>query len=384
MMYCFDTRPKPLFICGLIGVLLIIDICLRLREGCDQQTSTRVDEFVAIPKHLSVVHAQTPSDAKQNLQSQSHNVSKGELCETGAPCVYADTVDLRIIVMTFNRASALSKLLESIALLDSMGDTIALDIWIDRNKAQQVHEETVRTAQSFHWDKGPFGVHIQSQHAGIYGQWIDTWRPRSGSNELALLLEDDLMISQHTWRWLKAAHAHYGQRDDILGYTLQSEKVSTADSKRQPLHAGDNEPAFMYKLVGSWGFAPHPRVWRGFQDWFHKVYPDKSFHPYVPGLILTKWYKGFEKAGTQDSMWTMWFIYYTNERNLYCVVNNLNHMTKSKDKCLSVHRAEPGLHYKGRPRANVEKLLLSNWSSQYVAFSPTTTKFDWNGEVVQD
>ena len=46
-------------------------------------------------------------------------------------------------------------------------------------------------------------MHVQSRHVGIYGQWIDTWRPPLDSNELVLLLEDDITPSRFAYRWLK-------------------------------------------------------------------------------------------------------------------------------------------------------------------------------------
>ena len=58
-----------------------------------------------------------------------------------------------------------------------------------------------------------------------------------------------------------------------------------------------------------------------------------------------KWYKIFEKSGTEDTMWTEWFIKYTNDRNLYCVYNNLVQFTNNNHSKLAVNREEIGLHF---------------------------------------
>ncbi len=45
---------------------------------------------------------------------------------------------------------------------------------------------------------------------------------------------------------------------------------------------------FLYKFVGTWAFAPHPKHWREFLDWFNSV-DNEKFDPYVPGLITSDW-----------------------------------------------------------------------------------------------
>lgn len=123
-------------------------------------------------------------------------------CRPGVPCVYPDRVDLRIIVMTFSREKSLTTLLTSLNKLETDGATVGLEIWIDRDKKQQVYKPTVDAANAFVFALGKKRVHVQQRHVGIYGQWIDTWRPLEGSQELALMLEDDLSVSPYAWRWV--------------------------------------------------------------------------------------------------------------------------------------------------------------------------------------
>lgn len=317
------------------------------------------------------------------LSSETRGKKLSVDCSPGVPCEYPDEYDLRVIVMTYNRAESLKQLLHSLGDLeiDEEHECASLEIWIDRSKSGEVHQDTVKVAQSYHWPKGQKRVHIQKKHAGIYGQWIDTWRPRKGSNEVALFLEDDLSVSKYTWKWLKAVHNKYGNDSQCFGYTLQSEQVIIASSQG-PFRFPPQDTVFMYKLIGSWGFAPTASVWRDFQDWFHKQYQNQtSFRPYVNGLVMTSWYKNFEKKHTQDSMWTMWFIYYINQRNLYCVFNNLKRVTNNASG-LCVHRAEPGLHYHGKARKNTDKLLMSHWSDSYVKFPSKIKKYGFNGKLV--
>ena len=162
---------------------------------------------------------------------------------------------------------------------------------------------------------GEARVHIRTENAGLREQWLHTWRDSlagdgqhrlaagaigsDGVPEHALILEDDLSVSPHFWRWLRWCHAAYGngQRADFAGCTLQ--RASLCAAMRCPnLNGGPPPPAtpnFMYPLVGSWGFSPDARHWAAFTRWADNLSP--SFRPYVTGLQPTSWYKEFERQG---------------------------------------------------------------------------------------
>ena len=300
-----------------------------------------------------------------------------DACSPHVPCEYDDEVDLRLIVLTYKRSESLRRLLSSLNDLVVDGDSVSLHIWIDRSQDGSLDAATAAVAAGFPWTLGPYRVHIQRQHVGIYGQWIDTWRPRAASREMALILEDDISVSPYAYRWLKAARRFYGHRPDVMGYTLQSDNVNRA-AGGGPLQESSKKTAFMYRLLGSWGFAPRPDVWRDFQDWFHRVREDSAFKPYVPDLTMTKWYKAFELKRTADSMWTMWFIHFTDSRKLFCVYNNLNAFLRNGNRSLAVNRKEPGLHYSGKAVNNTRELLRS-WDPAYTVFPKATTMFAFDG-----
>ena len=79
--------------------------------------------------------------------------------------MYEDEVDIRIIVMTYNRAESLQKCLNSIQTLELGGDQGSVEIWIDRkDNSTPAHEETVKVAENFKWKSGKSRVHIQQVH----------------------------------------------------------------------------------------------------------------------------------------------------------------------------------------------------------------------------
>ena len=82
-------------------------------------------------------------------------------CATGLPCSYADDVDLRVVVLTFNRPDSLSIVLRSLDALVLDGDRAALEIWIDRDPDGGVDERTLEVASKFSWLGGVTRAHVQ-------------------------------------------------------------------------------------------------------------------------------------------------------------------------------------------------------------------------------
>lgn len=299
-------------------------------------------------------------------------------CTTGIPCVYEEEVDLRLIVITYNRMVSVMKLLNSLQNLELDGDKAILEIWVDRNNKGQIHNETFEAVSKFKWKKGQTRVHVQTSHAGILGQWIDTWRPKNAPpyqknlkaiesvpfnandyHEIVLILEDDLNVSSQAYRWLKAAHRKYVDYKDYAGTSLWSDFV-VAHNTMKRLKVAKNQSAFMYTCLGTWGFSPQPKLWAEFQDWYHETRssPNASkFHPYVEGALPTSWYKQFEASGTQDGMWEMWFIYFADMKKAFTVFNNLGEMNGNAKSCLSINRREVGLHNSHKGNENACQLL---------------------------
>ncbi|KAK2140691.1 hypothetical protein LSH36_1267g00028 [Paralvinella palmiformis] len=204
-------------------------------------------------------------------------------CTTGVPCQYLEELDFRIIVLTFNRPDSLRKCLSHIAKLDTLGHEVGVDIWIDRSKEGKLDEDTYEISSEFQdtWTCGQVCLHIQDRNAYIIGQWVDAWRPRENTREIALILEDDIDISPLTYKWLKMVDSHFRTVPDIAGYTLQGESVNYIKDKIRPVtNTPKTDNVFIYRLMGTWGFSPKPKEWRDFQDWFHET--QEIFTQFIP------------------------------------------------------------------------------------------------------
>ena len=304
---------------------------------------------------------------------------------------YDGIVDLRIIVMTYNRPGSLNKTLNSLQGFLTDGFDVSLEIWIDKGAdATEVDPETLEVASDFRWTNGPAKVWIHTRHVGIIGQWIYTWRPRVNggvvdTREWALFVEDDVDISRYGYRWLRAVHKQYEARGDVACYTLQDVNAIGSEGryKGKEIRKPKSSPVFFHRLPGSWGMAPHPQKWRDFQDWFEVYKRNDTFNPYVKAAPLpTDWYKLFQKQHREDSMWTMWYIYYTSERNEFCGYANLPTYTGKKGMSIASNRKEPGLHFpKRRPGKKINvPALLDSWKDDYVNFPKVPPIYDFTGK----
>lgn len=302
-----------------------------------------------------------------------------------------DEISLRIIVLTYDRPGSLKTCLNHIARMETEGDKIVVDIYIDKHKnkvprkgfsSKGHHIRTVKVAKSFRFDNSLATVHLQQQHVGVYGQWIDSWKPPSGTKEVALFVEDDLDVSPYFWKWLKAAYLRYRHEPDVMGISLRGNTIASGEKAGEWLVTKKIHNAFMYKLMGSHGFAPLPDVWNDFRLWFHNNSKNAKFKPYVPNLEQTKWYKRLDKKGKRVTMWTMWSIYYSWIQKLFIVYPNLSGYNKRPNITrgeLIVHRAGKGLHSK-KANTGADQALLTQWDDALVQFPRCIARYDWNGE----
>jgi len=118
------------------------------------------EKGTSIVRYVRKTSTRQPGIGEQPLLISEYHTNTGS-CVTGRPCTYSDQVDFRVIVITFNRADSLSKLLRSLDTLVLDGDRAALEIWIDRHRTKGVDQRTLEVASAFKWKGGPTRVHVQ-------------------------------------------------------------------------------------------------------------------------------------------------------------------------------------------------------------------------------
>ena len=306
-------------------------------------------------------------------------------CQWERPCVYRRQVDIRIIILTYNRPTSLQKCLNSTQYLQMDGDQASMEIWIDRNYRGEVDASTVAVSKNFTWPQGPVTVHVQQSHAGLHGQWINTWKPQAGSKELSLFLEDDVDISPYGYVWLKRAWNKYGNDRNLGGIVLQNEYIITAAGRLKGVTfpRPEKDPLFMYPILMPWGFAPNPKYWTIFQDWYHNMKSNSEFLPFVPEAgLYNSWFKDMVKANRTNSMWTMWYNYFCHKNKLHMIYANLPKYTGRSDTRLVCHRKENGLHFNGNTVESCYDTLLTRWSDYLVKWPEHIKVYNYDGTYV--
>ena len=284
---------------------------------------------------------------------------------------------LRIIVLTYKRPKGLVNCLQSLSEAEYFGDRVDLDIWIDRNKENILHNETYYAAITFPWPHGKLTVHCHPAHVGLYGQWLSTWSPtnRTCPEENAFFAEDDIVVSKAYYKWLKNMHLFYSNQSDISGFSLQKQYIMAGPKIYHTVLLPEKHFVFMYRIFGTWGFSPNRNVWQTFLAWYQEKKNDHYFQPYVPGTLPTGWYKDHQRLNKEDEMWSIWFIYFTYINNLYCLYPN------HKDFDLVVNTKLTGLH-NSKDKNVSTKSLMKNLTIHGYERSPL--KIDYDGSVLSD
>ena len=292
------------------------------------------------------------------------------------------TPDLRIIVLTMDRHLSLQRLLESLGNAHYGKDEhIDLDIWIDRPRGGGTHSLTMQIAKDFGWNFGTKRVHKRLENAGLYEQWIYTWGidKEKESDEIAVILEDDLQVSPYFWVWLRAARAAYAGRKDVGAFTLQRGTLRAKQIRgvaSGPLRIPPGNLVYMYKLLGTWGFSPTREVWIRFREWYEEKRRNNE-KPYVKGLTTTNWYKSQEINGVAHTMWSQWWIKFVDEMGLYTVYAHLPNRTT-----LAANWREKGMHYSKRGPSRDFNVFDSDTEEIY-QFPENPLKLDWDGRPVR-
>ncbi|XP_052256493.1 uncharacterized protein LOC127861846 isoform X7 [Dreissena polymorpha] len=315
-----------------------------------------------------------------NWNSVTQNMSELGRCKlVTAP--QRTPVDLRIIVITYNRPNSTLRLLDSISKAHFEGDSILLEVWIDKSRNGNVSHETLATLGNFRFSSGECHIHVHKEHVGITGQWLHTWNPPRETPELAVIFEDDLTVSPYFYKYLKLVDRKYGHSPNVSGYSLQGKSIRHSSLVSDCcLEVDTKYPVFLYPTLGTSGFAPNRLPWIKFQDWLAEVKKNNQSVPFVPKHKATRWYKSFIATNKADSMWEMEYLYYTWKNQQYTVYPNFQ-----DHRGLTFNWYEDGLHStgKGRGKTEEQRNLVLEWTLDDQSLPSEPAYVDNRGVVIK-
>jgi hypothetical protein len=81
--------------------------------------------------------------------------------EAGKPYLYRTHVDIRFIVIVYDRSQSLEKCLNSLQNMNLGSSTGEVHIWIDKsNVDNSIPQQTLQVAKKFKWKHGSVMVHV--------------------------------------------------------------------------------------------------------------------------------------------------------------------------------------------------------------------------------
>ena len=271
-----------------------------------------------------------------------------------------------IVLLAMNRASSLQSALQSLQETIFCGDYVRLIIRFDKGDGQNA---AIEVADKFNFSHGEKQIIYPTISMGLAASWLHAWQP-TYEEEVTLILEDDIVLSRFWYCWLRQAWTDNMHRVDLAGISLQRQTLIPLKTARSRADFQSQQGAFLYPLVGSIGFSPHPQRWNEFLRWVEAV-DFNQFDVSVMGLITSDWWQ----AGNKRDMWTQHFIYFCLQRQLLTLYVNPPSLT-----ALATHTRSRGVHFVDTVGPDFEPL-----SHSHVKYSEKAQlhRYTWDGTRIK-
>ena len=206
---------------------------------------------------------------------------------------------IRLVVITNNRPTSLTRLLRSLRSAAYFGDA---NVHLTINMEQTADPITRAIVNDLHsqWMHGTLSVRHRVVLGGLIPAIVESWYPASG-DEYAVVLEDDVEVSPMFYAWAKMAVLRYrygrGKGSALAGRVFgislyQPRNVELRPQGRRPWNPRDvfrqgnvSDPTQVYlnQVPCSWGAVYFPEIWREFHDFLVL----RLSAPFYPSLLTT-------------------------------------------------------------------------------------------------
>jgi glycosyltransferase involved in cell wall biosynthesis len=209
-----------------------------------------------------------------------------------------------IIIPAYKRAKTLSRLLDSINKASYPDEGVNLFISIDGGAANEV----VELASKFQFEGGICHVVRREKNIGLRDHllWCGNQSQEFGS---VVVLEDDLVVDPHFYRYAMAALAEYNEVDGVAGISLYAQRYNEyVGLPFEPMYNGTS--AYFMKIPCSWGQAWTGRQWAVFKQWLEDGDRAKVENCVALPPIVKKW---------PESSWKKYYAAFLAETSRYVV-----------------------------------------------------------------
>lgn len=196
-----------------------------------------------------------------------------------------------IVVVAFNRARSLNRLLYSLEKAYYPNDSITLIISIDKGPN---NEDVVSIAQGYHWNYGTKKVVVQNKNLGLRTHVLQCGDYTKEFDSI-IMLEDDLYVSPNFYYYSVQALDFSIGKKAIGGVSLYNHQLNVHTNKNfQPIQDGfDN---WYFQFASSWGQAWTSNQWNEFRTWYDdgpSIDDDMHIPEYVRSWSEKSWLKYF-------------------------------------------------------------------------------------------
>lgn len=228
-----------------------------------------------------------------------------------------------VVVVAFNRANSLSRLLQSLENAVYRKNEVPLIISIDKGEN---NEDVLQAAEQFVWSHGEKKVVYQSENLKLRRHVL-----RCGDYACeygnVIILEDDLYVSPYFYEYALQALEFVKTESVVGGVSLYNHRYNVIAS--EPFEARDDGyDNWYFQFASSWGQAWTKRQWLEFRNWYAKN-PNIDNLESVP-LYVRKW---------SASSWLKYFIAFLIENNRFFLYPKISLTTNFGEAGTHVNRS---------------------------------------------
>lgn len=223
---------------------------------------------------------------------------------------------IAIVVIAYNRAQALLRLLDSLTnAYYPEGLDIPLIISVDKSDSPDVEN----VARDYIWDHGDKYVRLHEVNLGLRQHVLECGDIAAGYDG-AILLEDDLFVSPAFFMYTLAALQRTRMVQRIGGISLYNHRLNV--HAREPFEAiDDGYDNYYMQLASSWGQAFSAEQWVEFRTWYEEHKNDDIAADNVP-VNVSSW---------SERSWLKYFIKYLIDTDRYFLYPRVSFATNFGD-----------------------------------------------------
>lgn len=208
---------------------------------------------------------------------------------------------LALVAVGYNRVNSLQRLLASLEKADYLGDKIELYISLDKAKTNEV----VDFANSFNWSHGEKHVLTYPERLGLRKHILKCGDLLEKYDAIAML-EDDVVVSDGFYNYMKQAVEFYKDCDKVAGISLYSNRWNEfACAPFAPMHS--EYDTYFFQFAESRGQIWLKKQWHSFINWYQRENDKPFFEDYLPAPMC-RW---------PESSWKKYHVKYCVDNNLY-------------------------------------------------------------------